>query len=62
MDPLQKLDRGIRVLVGMIVVAAALLIGARIMFGRQLVKPAPEVTCAKLKRVWDPQRQVCLPP
>lgn len=60
MDPLQKLDRGIKILVAMITLAAAALIGLRVVASRSL-RVSPKQECEAVGRTFDTQRHICLP-
>jgi hypothetical protein len=60
MDPMQKLDRAIKILVAMISLAAVALIGLRFVASRSLhVNPKRE--CEAVGRTFDTTRHVCLP-
>ena len=62
MDPMQKLERAIKTLVGMILLAFALLIGMRVMASRSFSVSDPAKACLAQNRQWDAQRSVCLAP
>jgi hypothetical protein len=61
MDPMQKLDRAIKILVAMITLAALALVGLRVVASRSL-RPDPQRECEAVGRTFDTARQVCLPP
>lgn len=62
MDPMQKLERGIKIIVAMISVVGIAFIGLRIMASRsRLTLPNPKQECEAVGRTFDTTRQVCLP-
>jgi hypothetical protein len=60
MDPLQRLDRAIKVLVAVITLAALALVGLRVMAGKTL-RVNPKADCEAAGRQYDASRKVCLP-
>ncbi len=63
MDPMQRLERGIKIMVAMISLVGLSFIGLRIMASRaNLHLPNPKAECEAVGRTFDTQRQVCLPP
>lgn len=61
-DPLQRLERGIKVIVAMITLVGLSFIGLRIMASRsRLTLPNPQKECEAVGRTYDTARKVCLP-
>jgi hypothetical protein len=61
-DPMQRLERGIKVIVAMITLVGLSFIGLRIMASRsRLTLPNPQKECEAVGRTFDTTRQVCLP-
>ncbi len=60
MDPLQRLDRGIKVMVAIITLAAMALVGLRVMAAKTL-RVNPRQECEAAGRQYDASRNVCLP-
>ena len=61
-DPLQRLERGIKVIVAMITLVGLSFIGLRIMASRsRLALPDPQKECEAVGRAYDTARKVCLP-
>jgi hypothetical protein len=62
-DPMVKLERGIKIIVAMISLVGLSFIGLRVMASRSgLHLPNPKKECEAVGRVFDAQRQTCLPP
>lgn len=62
MDPMQRLERTIKIIVAMISLVGLSFIGLRVMASRaSLHLPNPQKECAAAGRVYDTQRQLCLP-
>ncbi len=62
LDPMQKLERGIKIIVAMISLVGLSFIGLRIMASRsRLQLPDPKQECEAVGRKFDVQRRVCLP-
>jgi hypothetical protein len=61
MDPMQKLERAIKIMIAMISLAGISFLGLRIYVGKSFrVDPARD--CVNAGRVYDTARKVCLPP
>ncbi len=62
LDPMQRLERGIKIIVAMISLVGFTFIGLRIMASRsRLHLPDPKQECEAVGRKFDQQRGVCLP-
>lgn len=61
MEPMQRLDRMIKLLVAMITLGAVALIGQRIIGSRSL-RIDPRKECEAAGRRFDATRHICLPP
>ena len=62
LDPMQRLERGIKIIVAMISLVGLSFIGLRIMANRSsLHLPNPKKECEAAGRKFDAQRQVCKP-
>ena len=62
MDPMQRLERVIKIIVTMISLVGLSFIGLRIMASRaSLHLPNPKADCETAGRTFDTQRHVCLP-
>ena len=60
MDPMQRLDRAIKVLIAVITLAALALIGMRVVAGKTL-RVDPKRDCEAAGRQYDASRNLCLP-
>ena len=60
MDPMQRLDRAIKVLVAMITLAALALVGLRIMASKSL-RIDPKAECTAAGRVYVDSTKTCRP-
>ena len=60
-DPLQRLDRAIKIMVAMITLAVLALVGLRMTAGRSL-RVDVRRECEQSGRRFDAARRVCLPP
>ena len=62
-DPLQRLERTIKVIVAMISLVGLAFIGLRIYASRSRIGlPNPRKECEAVGRVYDTTRAACLPP
>ena len=63
MDPLQRLERGIKIMVALISLVGLSFIGLRVMASRaSLHLPNPKAECEAAHRTFDVRRQLCRPP
>jgi hypothetical protein len=61
MDPMQKLERAIKIMVAMISLAAISFLGLRIYVGKSF-RVNPKAECEAAGRVFDETRRVCNAP
>ncbi len=61
LDPMQKLERAIKIMVAMISLAGLSFIGLRVMASRSF-RVDPKRECEQVGRTYDAQRRACLPP
>lgn len=62
LDPMQKLERGIKMIVAIISLVGLTFIGLRVYASRsRLVLPNPSEECEAVGRTFDSARSVCLP-
>lgn len=61
-DPMQRLERGIKIIVAMISFVGLTFIGLRIMASRSSLQlPNPQKECEAAGRKFDAARKICLP-
>jgi hypothetical protein len=62
LDPMQKLERTIKIIVAMISLTGLSFIGLRVLASRsRLGLPNPKQECEAVGRTYDAARRVCLP-
>jgi hypothetical protein len=62
MDPMQKLERAIKIMVALFVIVALLFVGLKFTSRRVLPNSKESMECTAAGRQWDATRKVCRAP